>query len=342
MPDPTDNSAATTTEPAAAVPEAATPGGEDVAAKIDSLMAEIEAAADEVTKQAEQNSLAEGGAEIDALAAEMGTPETTAAGGIAEPAKVDEAVAPATAAQTKLDAMVAEVDAGPEVRAADTAVAQAPVAPVQTVQSLDAQLAKLTDDMLEGEGAAIPRAARVPAEAPVPQAPAPTEPVQAEKSAETGAVVDTATPTKRGLGIVAGPVRRGVGAVLGVVTVPLAKPMVALPKAVRVAVSVLSAYTAALGFGACAYLVFHKPAEAPAVVAHGFDFEHASVPRAKVAEEHVADAHAADAHGADAHGAPKDAHGGDGHGADTKKKPPAKKPPAKKAAKDPHAKSGGH
>lgn len=195
-----------------------------------------------------------------------------------------------------------------------------------TLQSLDAELAALTDDLLAGEiesGAPEPDPASAPSADPAPRAeetapsatpaaaPSPFVPASAHQPATARAESPSSSATNAQAAPSSGAIKRLLAGALGAAARPVTKVTGALlailgaplkgKRTLQQSIGWLASYTLFLAGGLWIYLLaFHSPEKPHAVGApsslHGDDHH---------ADPHNTDPHGTDAHGAESHGEPK-------------------------------------
>lgn len=284
---------------------------------------------------------------------------------------------PAPAAQDPVSAATAATLADEPTEssyAAQPSPAEPPAPAPASIESLDEQLAKLTDDLLSdatGEAPTIPPPEPIVVTKPPlePATQAPPSPVSPLASKQTIAEVSSppvptapaaipaaerSTPTIESRVSFSSRVTSLLAPFADKSAQLLAGPLASLPPEQRKAAKLLSGWTTLVALVFWGVVLF-RPREPETAHAH-FDLAHDTLPEIPNSPEGHDNAHGeggqangAGAHGeaAGGHGEAKkdDGHGGGGHGAsDTKKKdkPKAPKPPSRSATKKKDAKAGGH
>lgn len=218
-----------------------------------------------------------------------------------------------------------------------------------SIEALDAQLAKLSDELAQSELTEPPvvdpepspavAADKNPALATHPHytsAPSPTSAVavtavpaapQAPITAAVSAVLPTSGPSA--LQVLGKAVKRGIAMIepaLLRMLAPLGRPLATQLPAARLVIALAAIYSLALGGWAAHYAFYVRPGTFMAHAATAFNLKSGSFPHPPDAHAPAAAGHAdakAGDHGADAHGSKPGASAGKG------KKPPAKKSDAK-------------
>lgn len=385
---------ASETLPAEATPAA--PPVEDLADRVDQLLANITEVSERLDKTLEESASPVPAAagvteETSAVSTEAPPqeprPEVSAPTASEPVASKPAATEPPMAAVPEVEDLLSQVDmllrdaaSAPEPVAAASASAplaipeKVPPAKPEEIKSLDDQLAKLTENMLEQVGGALPpdpapavssasastSAAPLPSPGAVPAPPAKPEPApvaQAAKASPSTSVAPAAAPphAEKPAGspaaVVAPSPATGAPSpglwtrlepVLLKALAILASPLRNKPESWRQTLG-WAAVTTMFTSGILWAVVAFRPPPKPIEQEHAFDFAHGdapSVPHEEAGEGGHAEAGGEHGASAEGHGEPKaEAHGGEKKSAG--KKPPAKPSKSKSKGKGTSNKSGG-